>query len=138
MSVSKPNIHLDYNVPVTFKRSSDGKVLIIQGTAIDDTVNEIVGRSPLKNYLISSLLAKMLRFVLTMATEWKTSKASSIFCIRPKHQLTAELLFLLRVRLAAMRNCSQKSSENTSTVLAHVFLGKLTAAYVVLVQETTK
>jgi hypothetical protein len=40
MSVSKPNIQLDYNVPVTFKRSSDGKVLLIQGTAIDDTVNE--------------------------------------------------------------------------------------------------
>ncbi len=40
MSVSKPNIHLDYNVPVTFKRSIDGKVLLIQGTAIDDTVNE--------------------------------------------------------------------------------------------------
>ena len=40
MSQSKPNIQLDYNVPVTFKRSSDGKVLLIQGTAIDDTVNE--------------------------------------------------------------------------------------------------
>jgi hypothetical protein len=40
MSVSKPNIHLDYNVPVTFKRSIDGKVLLIKGTAIDDTVNE--------------------------------------------------------------------------------------------------
>ncbi len=40
MSVSKPNIHLDYNVPVTFKRSTDGKILLIQGTAIDDTVNE--------------------------------------------------------------------------------------------------
>jgi len=39
MSVSRPNIHLDYNVPVTFKRSPDGKVLLIQGTAIDDTVN---------------------------------------------------------------------------------------------------
>ncbi len=39
MSASKPNIHLDYNVPVTFKRSPDGKVLLIQGTAIDDTVN---------------------------------------------------------------------------------------------------
>jgi len=40
MSQIKPNIQLDYNVPVTFKRSSDGKVLLIQGTAIDDTVNE--------------------------------------------------------------------------------------------------
>jgi len=40
MSVSKPNIQLEYNVPVTFKRSSDGKVLLIHGTAIDDTVNE--------------------------------------------------------------------------------------------------
>ena len=27
-------------VPVTLKRSVDGKVLLIQGTAIDDTVNE--------------------------------------------------------------------------------------------------
>ena len=40
MSVSKPTIQLDYNVPVTLKRSSDGKVLLIQGVAIDDTVNE--------------------------------------------------------------------------------------------------
>ena len=37
---SKPNIQLDYNVPVTFRRSFDRKVLLIQGTAIDDTVNE--------------------------------------------------------------------------------------------------
>ena len=40
MTDSQPNILLDYSVPVTFKRSSDGKVLLIQGTAIDDTVNE--------------------------------------------------------------------------------------------------
>jgi hypothetical protein len=40
MSQIQPNIQLDYSVPVTFKRSSDGKVLLIQGTAIDDTVNE--------------------------------------------------------------------------------------------------
>jgi hypothetical protein len=40
MSQIQPNIQLDYNVPVTFKRSSNGKVLLIQGTAIDDTVNE--------------------------------------------------------------------------------------------------
>ena len=40
MSQAKPNIQLDYTVPVTLKRSVDGKVLLIQGTAIDDTVNE--------------------------------------------------------------------------------------------------
>ena len=40
MSHAKRNIQLDYNVPVTLKRSVDGKVLLIQGTAIDDTVNE--------------------------------------------------------------------------------------------------
>ena len=40
MSQIQRNIQLDNNVPVTFKRSSDGKVLLIQGTAIDDTVNE--------------------------------------------------------------------------------------------------
>ena len=40
MSQSKPNILLDYTVPVTLKRSSNGKVLLIQGVAIDDTVNE--------------------------------------------------------------------------------------------------
>ncbi len=39
MSVSKPNIQLDYTVPVTFRRSPDGKALLIQGIAIDDTVN---------------------------------------------------------------------------------------------------
>jgi hypothetical protein len=40
VSVSKPNIQLDYTVPVTFRRSVDGKILLIQGVAIDDTVNE--------------------------------------------------------------------------------------------------
>lgn len=29
-----------YTVPVSFKRSSDGKTLPIQGIAVDDTVNE--------------------------------------------------------------------------------------------------
>ncbi len=37
---SKPNIQLDYIVPAKFKRSADGKILLIEGMALDDTVNE--------------------------------------------------------------------------------------------------
>jgi hypothetical protein len=37
---------LDYNVPVKFKRSADGKVLLIQGMAIDDTVNANMWQVP--------------------------------------------------------------------------------------------
>lgn len=43
---TKSNILLDYNVPVTFKRSADGKVLIIEGIAIDDTVNQNMWQVP--------------------------------------------------------------------------------------------
>ncbi len=43
---TKSNILLDYNVPVTFKRSADGKVLIIEGIAIDDTVNRNMWQVP--------------------------------------------------------------------------------------------
>jgi hypothetical protein len=46
MSESKPNIQLDYTVPVTFKRSPDGKVLLISGMAIDDTVNANMWQVP--------------------------------------------------------------------------------------------
>ena len=38
--MTQPNILLDYSVPASFKRSSDGKALLIKGIAIDDTVNE--------------------------------------------------------------------------------------------------
>jgi len=40
MSESKSNILLGCTVPVTFKRSANGKVLLIEGMAIDDTDNE--------------------------------------------------------------------------------------------------
>jgi hypothetical protein len=37
---------LDFNVPVKFKRSADSKVLLIEGQAIDDTVNDNMWQVP--------------------------------------------------------------------------------------------
>ena len=76
MSVSKPTIQLEDNVPVTLKRSSDGKILLIQGVAIDDTVNENSWQVPSEELPYLLLTARTHRSGSIMATELKTSKAS--------------------------------------------------------------